>query len=50
MDANLERWLNSGITVPASFEVKPGAYILRLVVRDSTGQLMAAQNGVVEVQ
>jgi hypothetical protein len=50
MDANLERWLNSGITVPASFEVKPGAYVLRLVVRDSTGQLMAAHNGVVEIQ
>ena len=50
MDANLGRWLNSGITVPASFEVKPGAYVLRLVVRDSTGQAMAAQNGVVEIQ
>jgi VWFA-related protein len=49
LDANLERWLNSGITVPASFVVKPGAYMLRLVVRDSTGQLMAAHNGVVEI-
>ena len=49
LDANLERWLTSGITVPASFEVKPGAYVLRLVVRDSTGPLMAAHNGVVEI-
>ena len=49
LDANLERWLWSGITVPASFEVKPGAYVLRLVVRDSSGPLLAAQNGVVEI-
>jgi hypothetical protein len=49
LDGNMERWLRSGITVPASFEVKPGAYLLRLVVRDSTGPLMAAHNGVVEI-
>ena len=49
LDANMERWLRSGITVPASFEVKPGAYLLRLVVRDSGGQLVAAQNGVVDI-
>jgi VWFA-related protein len=49
MDANLDRWMRSGIRVPASFDVKPGAYVLRLVVRDSGGQLVATQNGVVEI-
>jgi hypothetical protein len=49
LDANMSRWLRSGITVPASFDVKPGAYVLRLVVRDAGGPLMSAQNGVVEI-
>jgi VWFA-related protein len=41
--------LSSGITVKSSFDVKPGTYIVRLVVRDSEGQAMAAQNGAVEI-
>ena len=49
LDGNLDRWMRSGITVPASFEVKPGAYVLRLVVRDAGGQLVSTQNGVVEI-
>jgi VWFA-related protein len=48
-DATLERVLNSGITVRTNFDVAPGSYVVRLVVRDSEGQSMAARNGVVEI-
>ncbi len=48
-DQTLESRLNSGITVRSSFDVKPGSYVIRLVIRDSEGQLMAAANGTVEI-
>ena len=48
-DATLEKVLNSGITVRTNFDVAPGSYVIRLVVRDSEGQTMAAKNGVVEI-
>jgi hypothetical protein len=41
--------LASGITVKTSFDVKPGSYLVRLVVRDSEGQLMSAENGAIEI-
>ena len=47
-DETLAR-LSSGITVKSSFDVKPGTYVVRLVVRDAEGQAMAAQNGAVEI-
>ncbi len=47
-DETLAR-LASGITVKTNFDVKPGTYIVRLVVRDAEGQAMAAQNGAVEI-
>jgi hypothetical protein len=47
-DETLAR-LTSGITVKTSFDVKSGAYVVRLVVRDAEGQAMAAQNGAVEI-
>jgi VWFA-related protein len=47
-DQTLDR-LGSGITVKSNFDVKPGSYVIRLVVRDSEGQLMAAANGAVEI-
>jgi VWFA-related protein len=49
-DATLEKLLDSGITVRSNFDVAPGSYVIRLVVRDSEGQTMAARNGVVEIQ
>jgi VWFA-related protein len=49
MDATLEKLLNSGVTVRTNFDVSPGNYVIRLVVRDSEGQTMAARNGVVEI-
>jgi len=48
-DQTLENRLSSGITVKSNFDVKPGSYVIRLVVRDSEGQLMAAANGAVEI-
>lgn len=48
-DQTLESRLNSGITIRSSFDVKPGSYLIRLVVRDSEGQLMAAVNGTVDI-
>jgi VWFA-related protein len=49
LDPTLEKLLNSGITVRTNFDVAPGSYVIRLVVRDSEGQTMAARNGVVEI-
>jgi VWFA-related protein len=48
-DQTLEGRLRSGITVKTSFDVKPGSYVIRLVVRDSEGELMAAANGAVDI-
>jgi VWFA-related protein len=49
LDPTLQKLLNSGITVRTNFDVAPGSYVIRLVVRDSEGQTMAARNGVVEI-
>jgi VWFA-related protein len=49
-DSTLEKISNSGITVRTNFDVAPGSYVIRLVVRDSEGQTMAARNGVVEIR
>lgn len=38
----------SGITLKSSFDVKPGSYMVRLVVRDAAGQL-STENGAVEI-
>ena len=48
-DETLEKRGGSGITVRTSFDVKPGSYLVRLVVRDAEGQLMSAENGAVEI-
>ena len=48
-DDTLEKKLGSGITVKSTFDVKRGSYVVRLVVRDSEGQMMAAENGAVEI-
>ena len=48
-DETLEHKLQSGITLRTSFDVKPGSYLVRLVVRDAEGQVMSAENGAVEI-
>ncbi len=49
-DDTLEHKLPSGITLKTSFDVKPGSYLVRLVVRDAEGQSMSAENGTVEIR
>ncbi len=48
-DETLANKLGSGITVKTSFDVKPGSYAIRLIVRDAEGQLMSAENAAVEI-
>jgi VWFA-related protein len=47
-DETLESKLDRGVTLKTSFDVKPGSYLVRLVVRDTEGQL-AAENGAIEI-
>lgn len=49
LDSTLERMGRRGITVRTSFDVKPGAYLVRLVVRDSEAELLTAENGAVQI-
>ena len=48
-DATLEKLNHSGLSVKSSFDVKPGSYLIRLVLRDTEGAQMAARNGSVEI-
>jgi len=48
-DETLQSKLGSGITMKSSFDVKPGNYMVRVVVRDGEQQLMSAENGAVEI-
>ena len=48
-DTTLDRLNRSGITVKSSFDVKPGTYLVRLVVRDAEGEQMSARNGAVVI-
>jgi VWFA-related protein len=48
-DQTLETVQSQGITVRTNFDVTPGIYTIRVVVRDSEGQTMAARNGSVQI-
>ena len=48
-DQTLEAGRNSGLTLKESFDVPPGRYVVRVVVRDTEGRAMAAQNQGVEI-
>jgi VWFA-related protein len=48
-DQTLETMPESGITVKSTLDVASGSYVIRLVVRDSEGQVMSAQNSVLEI-
>ena len=48
-EENLENKLASGVTVKFNFDVKIGDYLLRLVVRDTGGQMMSTANSTVEI-
>ena len=49
LDPTLAVVQNSGVTVRTNFDVAPGTYAIRVVVRDSEGQTMAARNGAVQI-
>src|SRR5581483_7126292 len=48
-DETLAARANIGITVRSTVDVKPGAYLIRIVVRDGGGEQMTAQNGAVDI-
>lgn len=43
-DATLEHLNRSGVNVKSTFDVPPGTFLVRVVVRDSQGAQMAAVN------
>lgn len=49
LDTTYAKLSRSGFTVKSSFDVKPGTYLVRLVVRDAEGAQMAARNGAVVI-
>ena len=49
LDRTFERLSRSGFTLKSSFDIKPGTYLVRMVVRDAEGAQMAARNGAVSI-
>jgi VWFA-related protein len=48
-DSTLQRLNQTGVTLKTKFDVKPGGYLVRLVVRDTKAAQLSARNGVVEI-
>jgi VWFA-related protein len=48
-DQTLATLGTNGVGLRTDFEVTPGAYTIRVVVRDAEGQMMAAKNGAVQI-
>ncbi len=48
-DETLGNRLGAGITLKSNFDLTPGSYAIRVVIRDEQGALMAARNSVVEI-
>jgi hypothetical protein len=49
LDRTYDRLSHTGVVMKSSFELKPGKYMVRQVVRDSEGSQMAAKNGAVVI-
>lgn len=49
LDSTLDRFLQSGITMRTSFDVKPGTYMVRSVVRDAESGQISGLNRTVEI-
>lgn len=49
LETTYKRISQTGLTTKASFDVKPGKYMVRQVIRDSEGAQMAARNGAVVI-
>jgi VWFA-related protein len=48
-DETLEKRLGSGITLRTNFDVKPGSYLVRLVVRDAEARMVSAESDAVRI-
>jgi VWFA-related protein len=48
-DSTLERLIKSGITLKTEFDVKPGTYMVRQIVRDSEASQLASLSRTVEI-
>jgi hypothetical protein len=48
-DETLEAWRRSGLEVRTDFKLKPGRYVVRLVLRDEYGQAMTEGSSGVEI-
>jgi VWFA-related protein len=48
-DETLAKLSQTGVTVRTNFDVKPGDYVVRLVVRDSNAAQLGAESGSVEI-
>ena len=49
LDDSLQKLTLSGITAKMTFDVRPGTYLVRQVVRDSQGAQISALNRTVEI-
>jgi VWFA-related protein len=49
LDTTYDRMSHTGLTMKSSFDLKPGKYLVRQVIRDSEGAQMAAKNGAVVI-
>ena len=49
LDKTYQRLTRTGLTMKSSFDLKPGKYLVRQVIRDSEGAQMAARNGAVVI-
>jgi uncharacterized protein (DUF2141 family) len=49
LDSSIERYGHTGFVVKSTFDLKPGKYMVRQVVRDSEGAQMAAQSATVVI-
>jgi VWFA-related protein len=49
LDKTYDRLSHTGVVMKSSFELKPGKYMVRQVIRDSEGAQMAAKNGAVVI-
>jgi VWFA-related protein len=48
-DETLNQRVMGGMVMRSTFDLTRGSYVIRVVIRDTEGQLMAARNGVVEI-
>jgi len=49
LDKTYDRITHTGLLMKSSFDLKPGKYVVRQVIRDSEGAQMAAKNGTVVI-